>query len=75
MSRMADMEESQETSAYSNDDLPGEPLDTGFRFRDARSVPEAQLSRDARERVLAKMDSVDEARLRAAKEGQTAYVG
>lgn len=55
--------------------LPGEPLDSGFRFRPASSVPEAQLSPEARSRVLDKMESVDEARLRAAKDGHTAYVG
>lgn len=54
---------------------PGEPLESGFRFRSARLVPEARLSEPARERVLQKMDSVDEARLRAAKEGHTACVG
>jgi hypothetical protein len=55
--------------------LPGEPLDSGFRFRPAREVPEQQLSGEAIDRVLQKMDSVDSARLRAAQEGQTAYVG
>jgi hypothetical protein len=56
-------------------ELPGKALDSGFRFRPARDVPEAQLSADARARVITKMDSVDEARLRAAKDGHTAYVG
>jgi hypothetical protein len=54
---------------------PGEPLESGFRFRPARAVPEAGLSDEARARVREKMDSVDEARLRAAREGHTAYVG
>ena len=59
----------------SSDEAPGEPMESGFEYRPARDVPEAQLSDEARERVLRKMDSVDEARLKAAKEGHTAYVG
>lgn len=55
--------------------LPGEALESGFRFRPARTVPEGSLSADARRRVVEKMDSVDEARLRAAKDGHTAYIG
>lgn len=55
--------------------LPGEVLESGFRFRPARTVPEGNLSADARRRVIEKMDSVDEARLRAAKDGHTAYIG
>lgn len=55
--------------------LPGVALQSGFSFRPSRAVAEARLSEPARERVLAKMKSVDEARLRAAREGQTAYVG
>ena len=55
--------------------LPGEVLESGFRFRPARTVPEGSLSTDARRRVTEKMDSVDEARLRAAKDGHTAYIG
>jgi hypothetical protein len=54
---------------------PGRPLDSGFRFRPARSVPEAELSPEARARVLEKIESVDEARLRAARDGHTSYVG
>ena len=54
--------------------LPGEVLESGFRFRPARTVPERSLSADARQRVIEKMDSVDEARLRAAKDGHTAYI-
>lgn len=56
-------------------DLPGEPLESGFRLRRSRDVPEATLSDAARERVFKKMQSVDEARLRAAKDGHTSYVG
>ena len=55
--------------------LPGEVLESGFRFRPARTVPEGRLSDEARRRVIEKMDSVDEARLRAAKDGHTAYIG
>ena len=55
--------------------LPGEVLESGFRFRRAREVPEGRLSEDARKRVIEKMDSVDEARLRAARDGHTAYIG
>lgn len=55
--------------------LPGEVLDSGFRFRPARTVREGRLSDEARKRVIEKMDSVDEARLRAAKDGHTAYIG
>jgi hypothetical protein len=55
--------------------LPGEALDSGFRFRPARSVSQGRLSDEARRRVIEKMDSVDEARLRAAKDGHTAYIG
>ena len=55
--------------------LPGEPMGSGFRFRPARAVPQGSLSGDARRRVIEKMDSVDEARLRAAKDSRTAYIG
>lgn len=56
-------------------ELPGEALESGFRFRPARSVPGGRLSIEARRRVIEKMDSVDEARLRAARDGHTAYIG
>jgi hypothetical protein len=55
--------------------LPGEALESGFRFRRPRDVPEGRLSDEARQRVIEKMDSVDEARLRAARDGHTAYIG
>lgn len=55
--------------------LPGEVLESGLRFRRARSVQAGRLSDEARKRVIEKMDSVDEARLRAAKDGHTAYIG
>lgn len=48
--------------------IPGVVMESGFRYRPARTVPEGRLSTDALRRVLAKMDSVDEARLRAARE-------
>ena len=56
-------------------ELPGEPLDSGFRFRKSRDVPGGVLSKEARQRVIDKMDSVDQARLRAARDGHTAYIG
>jgi hypothetical protein len=59
----------------SDNELPGEPMISGFCYRPTREVPEARLSDEARERVLRKIESVDEARLKAAKEGHTAYVG
>ncbi len=55
--------------------LPGEALQSGFTFRPARNVPEARLSSEAHARVLETMESVDRARLRAAKDASTAYVG
>jgi hypothetical protein len=55
--------------------LPGEPLESGFNLRSTAEAPEATLSPDAQARVLEKIDSVDEARLRAAKDGHTAYIG
>jgi hypothetical protein len=75
MSTITAVPESVSSLELPDGELPGEPLESGFRFRAARLVPEAKLSEPARERVLQKMDSVDEARLRAAKEGHTAYVG
>jgi hypothetical protein len=51
------------------------PLRSGFKYRPARDVPDAQLSAEARQRVFDKMESVEDARLRAAKDGHTAYVG
>ena len=73
MSTLRAMDDS--TPDEASEVLPGEPLESGFEFRPARAVPEARLSDDARERVLRKMESVDKARLRAAQEGHTAYVG
>lgn len=67
-----------DVDVISDDEAPARPgveLGSGFSFRPARSVDEACLSEPARNRVLAKMRSVDEARLRAAREGQTAYLG
>ncbi len=51
-------------------DRPGEPLESGFQFR-----PGTGLSTDGRRRVLDKMDSVDAARRRAARDALTAYIG
>ncbi len=53
-------------------DPPGTPLRTGF---ESGREGGAQLSEDAKQRVLYKMRSVDEARARAAKDSRTAYVG
>lgn len=55
--------------------LPGEPLESGFVFRPASSVPEARLSSEARARVFDTIESVDQARLRAARDAHTAYLG
>ena len=52
--------------------LPGTPLRTGFEEGRARRV---RLSAAARERILDKMRSVDEARALAAKDSRTAYLG
>lgn len=51
---------------------PGSPLLTGF---EAGRKDGARLSDDAKQRVLDKMHSVDEARARAAEDSRTAYVG
>ena len=56
-------------------DRPGVPLKSGFHFRPALDAPDARLSPEARGRVFEKMESVAEARMRAAKDGHTAYVG
>lgn len=55
--------------------LPGEPLDSGFRFRPSAEVPEAALSPEAKARVLAKIESVDAARRLALAESKTAVIG
>lgn len=44
---------------------PGETMKSGFRYRPV--APNGGLSDAARRRVIKKMDSVDEARRRAAK--------
>jgi hypothetical protein len=54
---------------------PGEPLESGFEFRPARTVRQGRLSVEALRRVIDKMDSVEEARLRAARDGHSAYIG
>lgn len=54
---------------------PGEPLDSGFRFRPASEAPEAQLSTEALARVHQMIDSVARARARAAASARTAWVG
>lgn len=53
----------------------GEPLASGFRFRPASECPEAELSKEAKERVLAKIREVDRARLIAARDAHTYIVG
>ncbi len=70
--RMSDMSQQREDELV---ERPGEALDSGFRFQPARTAREGRLSPEARRRVIEKMDSVDEARLRAARDGQTAYIG
>ena len=66
------MPEDSQLRPDETDQPPGEPLDSGFDFRPARTV---RLSAEALRRVIEKMDSVDEARLRAARDGHTAYIG
>lgn len=61
--------------ASDHDALPGKPLDSGFRFRPAAEHPELQLSPEARRRVLAKIESVRQARLRAAEQAGQSIVG
>ena len=51
---------------------PGSPLRTGF---ESGRKDRGRLSEDAKQRVLKKMRSVDEARAKAAKDSRTAYVG
>lgn len=53
-------------------DLPGEPLDSGFRYRPA---PRDLLSPEARRRVDDKIESVRQARLRAKAEAGQSVVG
>jgi hypothetical protein len=69
------MPESPSASIPEESSLPGEPLPSGFDYRPASEVPEAGLSEEAQARVLKKMASVDEARLKAAEEGRTSHVG
>lgn len=52
--------------------LPGEPLPSGFDWRPAGSV---ELSPEARARVLAKIDAVDDARRRAGAASRISVVG
>lgn len=55
--------------------LPGVPLSSGFSYRPADELPELQLSDEAKDRVLAKMDSVADARRRAAASASTYVIG
>ena len=56
-------------------DLPGVPLDSGFRFRPASEHPELLLPPAARQRVLNKIESVRLARLRAAESAAVSAIG
>lgn len=56
-------------------ELPGEPLASGFTYGPRSEFPEIELSEEARQRILEKMDSVDEARLRAAESSNRTYIG
>lgn len=56
-----------------SDGRPGVPLASGFEPEHGGQRRRVQLSKEARERVLAKMRSVDEARRRA-MEGASSYV-
>lgn len=53
----------------------GGPLSSGFEYRQASDFPQLRLSEAARRSVLEKMDSVDEARLRAAESSSHTYIG
>lgn len=66
--RVADNDETAEG-------LPGRPLDSGFRYEPVARFNELHLDEDAAEQVLAKIDSVDSARLRAAETSSSTYIG
>lgn len=55
--------------------VPGEMLSSGFMFRPSSEVPQAQLSPEARQRVLDKIDSSTEALRRAEVASRTAVIG
>lgn len=55
--------------------LPGVAVDSGFDYRPASEFPQLQLSKEARQRVLDKIDSVAEARRRAAASANSYVVG
>lgn len=55
--------------------LPGRPLDSGFDYEPVARFTELQLGDEAAEQVLAKIDSVDNARLRAAETSSSTYIG
>ncbi len=71
LSNLPRMTDRERDASHVVSELPGEPLQSGFEFGPAHEV----LSAEARRRVLEKMESVDEARLRAARDGHTSYVG
>lgn len=71
LSNLPRMTDRDRDAGHVASDLPGEPLQSGFQFHPAHDV----LSAEARQRVFEKMESVDEARLRAARDGHTSYVG
>lgn len=55
--------------------LPGRPLESGFAYRPASEFPQLRLRDEARRLVLEKMDSVDDARLKAAETSSSTYIG
>lgn len=56
-------------------ELPGEPLVSGFDYRPASECPEAELSPEAKRRVLAKIDAVNDARRRAHADAHSFAIG
>ncbi len=75
MPTLTRMSDESQVGANELGEPPGEPLESGFEFRPARTVRQGRLSAEALRRVIEKMDSVEEARLRAARDGHTAYIG
>lgn len=71
MSTLTRMSDESQLGANEFGEPPGEPLESGFE----PTVRQGRLSAEAMRRVIEKMDSVDEARLRAARDGHTAYIG
>jgi hypothetical protein len=54
---------------------PGYPMPSGFDYRPVEDFPELVLSKEARQLVLDKMDSVAEARRRAMETADRCVIG